>query len=144
MKKKRIDISLKPLPLVEGKCPPISRYALRDGCFQKEWYYPEPDMDWEDPEIYEAENYRQEDKEEFYDYVNVCKTCGTKFIAYNNANKKAMNYCPFCGKKFEDRRNGNDEPTDPEQDVRGDPAERGIPARQGHADAENRMERKHL
>lgn len=94
-----MDVSLNPLPLVEGKCPPVCRYALRDGRLQKEWYYPEP-ANWEDPEIYEEGEYRQEDKEEFYDYITVCKECQTKFIAYNNAGKRAMNYCPFCGKQL--------------------------------------------
>ena len=100
---KKTDISLTPLPLVEGKCPPVCRLALRDGRFQREWYYPEPDPDWEDPDIYEADNYSQEDKEEYYDYVTVCKACETRFIAYNNAGKRAMNYCPFCGEKLEGR-----------------------------------------
>ena len=101
----KIEISLMPLPLVEGKLPPVHRYSLHEGQFRHEWYYPEPDTEWEDPEIYETEKYRQEDKEEYYDYETVCKTCGTRFIAYNNAGKRAMKYCPFCGVNLEEKQN---------------------------------------
>lgn len=94
-----MKISLAPLPLVEGKLPPVHRIMWNDGSFRHEWYYPDPKEDWKDPEIYETDNYRQEDKDEFYDYVTVCKACQTKFIAYK-AGEKTMNYCPCCGKQL--------------------------------------------
>ena len=85
------------LPLVEGKCPPITR-MMEDGQFES--CYPEPDPDYEDPEIRETDTYIITDKEEFYDYLIVCKACGTEFMAYQDG-LPVRNYCPFCGKRLE-------------------------------------------
>ena len=84
-----------PLPLVEGKCPPVY------DPIKKEWYYPEPDPDYVDPEIMETENYSIEDKEEFYNYKTVCKKCGVEFIAHSQVGLLVRNYCPGCGAKLE-------------------------------------------
>ena len=83
-----------PLPLVEGKCPP--EYDPE----KKEWYYPEPNWDYKDPEIYETETYKVEDKEEYYGYPTICKACGTEFQAYQGA-EKIRNFCPGCGRKLD-------------------------------------------
>ena len=85
------------LPLVEGKCPPITRMR-EDG--QYESCYPEPDPDYKDPEIRETDTYRITDKEEFYNYMTVCNACGAEFIAYQDG-LLVRNYCPFCGKRLE-------------------------------------------
>ena len=85
------------LPLVEGKCPPTTRMN-ENG--QLESYYPEEDPDYVDPEIRETDTYMITDKEEFYDYLIVCKACETEFIAYHDM-LPARNYCPFCGKRLE-------------------------------------------
>ena len=85
------------LPLVEGKCPPITRLGING---QIESCYPEPDPDYEDPEIRETKKYRITDKEELYNYMTVCKKCGTEFIAYF-ATKLVRNYCPCCGEPLE-------------------------------------------
>ena len=83
--------------MVEGKCPPITRVGT-DG--RLESCYPEYDPDYVDPEIRETEDCRIADKEEFYDYVTVCKKCGTEFIAYSTG-KLVRNYCPCCGERIE-------------------------------------------
>ena len=83
-----------PLPLVEGKCPPV--YDAE----KKEWYYPEPDPDYKDPELIETDTYRIEDKEEYWNYETVCKSCGTRFIAYGEEWDTIRNYCPGCGQKL--------------------------------------------
>ena len=49
------------LPIIEGKCPPITRMGI-DG--QIESCYPVPDPDYQDEEIYETETFIHEDKEE--------------------------------------------------------------------------------
>ena len=82
------------LPLVEGKLPPV--YDEEQG----KYVYPEPDPDYEDPELTETDTYEIEDKEEFYGYVTSCKTCGTKFQAYDENGEAVRNYCPCCGEKL--------------------------------------------
>ena len=83
------------LPLVEGKCPPITRMNAEG---QIESCYPEYDPDWQDPEIFETDTFFQEEKDEFYDYVTRCKKCRTEFIAYNVDGNRVMKFCPGCGK----------------------------------------------
>ena len=82
-----------PLPLVEGKCPPV--YGKDNG-----WYYPEPDPDYKDPEEIETDEYRIEGKEEYYGYVTFCKACGISFQAYDLDGEYVRNYCPGCGTKL--------------------------------------------
>ena len=79
------------LPLQEGKCPPVFDKE------REEWYYPEPE-EYDDPEIVDEKEYRVDDKDEFYDYSTVCKSCGTQFIAYSETRELIRNYCPGCGK----------------------------------------------
>lgn len=79
------------LPLCEDKCPPVFDENGNE-------YYPEP-VEYVDPEIREEDEYAVEDKEEFYDYVTVCSSCGTKFIA-REAGDIVRNYCPGCGKRL--------------------------------------------
>ena len=95
-----MDESRSMLPLVEGKCPPERRLVNIDGKWEWETFYPEPDEDYEDPEIYETETYSQEDKDEFYDYVTRCKKCWTEFIAYDKNGERTMKYCPECGARL--------------------------------------------
>lgn len=83
------------LPLVEGKCPPI--YDAE----KNEYYYPEPDPDYKDPEMIETDTYYLADKEEYYYYPTVCKGCGTQFQAYDRDNQNIRNYCPGCGNRLE-------------------------------------------
>ena len=85
------------LPMVEGKCPPVTRIN-ENG----EWEscYPEPDPDYEDPEIRQEAGYSVEGKEEFYNYKTVCDSCGAEFIAYLD-DELVRNYCPGCGKRLE-------------------------------------------
>ena len=89
------------LPIVEGKCPPIHEMVIENGEWKHRWYYPEPDPDYEDPEMIETETYYLADKEEYYYYPTVCKGCGTQFQAYGKDNKNIRNYCPGCGKRLE-------------------------------------------
>lgn len=80
------------LPLIEGKCPPI----IEGG----KWIYPEPDNS-PDPNIAEYDTYGIEDKDEFYNYVTVCKKCGTRFIAYSDSGDEERSYCPGCGRRLD-------------------------------------------
>ena len=82
------------LPMEEGKCPP--EYDEE----KKEWYYPEPDPDYVDPELVETRYYKITDKEEFYGYVVNCKYCFTQFQAYGKSGKENWSYCPGCGSKL--------------------------------------------
>ena len=87
---------MKMLPLVEGECHPI---VGEDG----KPYYPEPSNE-PDPEIREEKNYSVLDKDELWDYVTVCKRCGTRFIAGidddDDNYQTVRNFCPGCGKKL--------------------------------------------
>lgn len=91
------------VPLIEGKCPPICTMVPDQKTGKWEVYskYPEPDPDWKDPEIYEADEYQVEDKDEFYDYVTRCKSCWAEFMAYGKDGKRVNNFCPQCGKKLQ-------------------------------------------
>ena len=85
------------LPLCEGMCVPE---VDEDG----EPYYPEP-VEYEDPEIREEEKFFIKDKEELYDYMTVCKGCGTEFIAvlrdeHRGYYQTVRNYCPGCGERL--------------------------------------------
>ena len=87
-------------PLEEGKPIPIRRMKLIDGKWEMVEEVPEYDPEWVDPEITETETYWQMGKDEFYYYVIKCKTCGSKFIAYDKGNEAVKNYCPGCGMKL--------------------------------------------
>ena len=81
------------LPLCEGMCPPC---VDEDG----NAFYPEPSNE-PDPEIMETEKYAIEDKDEFYDYVTKCKSCGVEFIALIEKHILVRNFCPNCGKALQ-------------------------------------------
>ena len=85
------------LPMVEGRCAPITFVDSKGQIWSR---YPDPDPDYVDPEIKETDRYSVCGEEEFYDYVVVCKLCGTEFIAYND-NKPMRRYCPGCGERLE-------------------------------------------
>ena len=85
------------LPMVEGRCPPITRMR-RDGVMES--CYPVPDPDYVDEEIYETETYCHEDKDEFWGYVTRCKKCRTRFQAYDIDWESVNRYCPGCGAKL--------------------------------------------
>ena len=85
------------LPLVEGKCPPVSCIDENGQAWSR---YTEPNPGYVDPEIKEFDMYRIEDVEEFYDYVTVCKNCGTRFIAYQE-HDLILKFCPGCGGRLE-------------------------------------------
>ena len=91
-----MEFSKTPLPLIEGKFPPVSMWM--NGEFV--YYYPEPDEDYQDPEIREEEKYRVNDKEEFYNYTTTCLKCGTEFIAYGDKDTLIRNFCPGCGERL--------------------------------------------
>ena len=82
-------------PIVEGKMPPVRRMKA-DGTWEE--YYPEPNPDYKDPEIYETDTYIHMDKDEMYDYVTKCKACGVAFIARLKWEPLERFYCPGCGK----------------------------------------------
>lgn len=88
------------MPLIEGEMPPVKRLVEKDGQMLMEEYYPKFDPKWKDPEIYDAENFSQEDKDEFYDYVIRCHACSTELIAYDKNGNRVNNFCPCCGKKL--------------------------------------------
>ena len=87
------------LPMIEGKCPPISRMRS-DGTFES--CYPIPNPDYVDDEIYETDTYYHEDKDEFWGYVTRCKKCGTAFQAIDSNHNDVNRYCPGCGAKLTD------------------------------------------
>ena len=80
------------LPLCEGKCPPA---VDKNG----KGYYPRPSKR-KDPNVREEEKYSVEDRDEFWDYVTVCKLCGAKFIARDDDYKTIRNFCPGCGERL--------------------------------------------
>ena len=87
--------------MVEGKCPPVHEIYWENGEMKHRWYYPEPDPDYVDPETYETDGYSIEDKDEFYGYVTVCKSCGTRFQAFDKKYENIRSYCPGCGRSLE-------------------------------------------
>lgn len=86
-----------PLPLAEGKRPPVSTI---DESGKRVWYYPEPDPEYRDPEIREEEKYAVEDKDEFWGYVTRCKKCGARFQGYDADYNYVRNFCPGCGERL--------------------------------------------
>jgi hypothetical protein len=86
------------LPIVEGKCMPISRMGI-DG--QIESCYPEPTPEKPDPEMIETDTFAVTGKEEYWDYETICRKCKTVFIAYDAYHRgRIRNYCPGCGMKL--------------------------------------------
>ncbi len=88
------------LPMIEGRCPPVSRLRKDGNRWIKESMYPVPTPDYEDPEIYETETYSQEEKDEWYAYVTRCKKCNTEFMAYDDSGERIIKFCPGCGEKL--------------------------------------------
>lgn len=98
---RKIEYSEIPLPVVEGKYPPLHEMYFENGEWKHRWHYPEPDPDYKDPEMIETDTYYLADKEEYYYYPTVCKACGTQFQAHDKEEKNVRNYCPGCGKRLE-------------------------------------------
>ena len=96
MSKQRMYSKL-PLPMVEGKCPPVSTV---DETGNMIYYYPDPEPDYKDPEVREEDKFAVEDKDEFWGYVTMCKKCGARFQGYDNEYNYVRNFCPGCGERL--------------------------------------------
>ena len=87
------------LPLCEGKCPPA---VDENG----NGYYPEPAPYAKPEECIETDKYEIKDRDEFWDYVTVCKKCGCEFMAYVyktqgvDGHVAVRNFCPGCGERL--------------------------------------------
>ena len=91
-------------PLTEGEVP--KTYVRIHG----EIYECIPDDDDigpYDPEEHETDRYIIDGKEEFYDYVTICKACECQFIAFDKRYNLTRYYCPHCGKKLVSKEGNN-------------------------------------
>ena len=82
--------------LVEGERPGET-VITADGKIEKRTL--PPLEEWEDEE---HEGMTILDKDEFYDHVTKCRSCGTQFIAFSDDYKISVrNFCPGCGQKLQ-------------------------------------------
>lgn len=86
-------------PMREGEVP--KDYVMgADGRIYERIREPgDPVPDPFEGNVPETETYILTDREEFYDFVTVCKACGVQFIAYKDE-EHVRNFCPGCGKKL--------------------------------------------
>ena len=97
-------------PLAEGEVPPD--YVMgADGQLYERILDPEDytDTDPFEGKIPETSTYYLGGKEEYWGFETVCKSCGTRFMAYKDYGYgyDVRNYCPGCGKRLVPQKAGD-------------------------------------